>query len=186
MNSQPKPIVVKGKTYLVHPLNFEEMGELQEWLYAQQRKQVMTAVEEAVERNKLPVEVQKYLALAALDTLARNRILIGTPEADTLMNSLEGIVYMTWLGVRRGDPSFRLEDAVEVAKVIVESAMGEAIQQQIIEAVDVLRTDDPKSTAGPANGSPTSGAPQRSEWTGGLSTPSSATKRSIRASRSAK
>jgi len=168
MNSQPLAVQVDGKTYMVHPLNFEEMGELQQWIYEQQRTQVMTAVEEAVARNKLPIEVQKFMALGALDVLARNRIMIGTAEADQLMNSIDGVVYMAYLGVRKGDPTFKLEDATPIAKAILENAVGDAIRVQIVEAVDVIGKEDPKSTA-PGNGSQMSGAPQKSEWIGGPS-----------------
>ena len=77
MNSQAKEVIVSGKTYRIYPLAFEEMGDLQNWIDRQQRNHVMAAVEEAVERGKLPIDVLKFMSMAALEVLARNRIALG-------------------------------------------------------------------------------------------------------------
>lgn len=172
MNSQPKEVIVKGKTYRIHPLAFEEMGELQSWIDRQQRDHVMAAVEEAVERGKMPIDVLKFMSMAALEVLARNRIALGTAEADAQTSTIDGITYMAYLGIKKGDPTFKFEDTVPIAKAMLEQAMGQSIQMQVAQAVDVIGAEDPKSTA-TENGSPTSVAPQKSEWIGGHSTPSS-------------
>lgn len=167
MNSQPKLVSCNGKTYKVYPLTFEDMGNVQLWIDEQQEKRTMGAMERAIARGTLPVEIQKFMARSSMDLLARNRILLGTPEAETFMQSLEGMVYLTWYSIQKGDKAFTIEEAEQIVK----SEMGALFQEQVKVAADIVGPDDPKSTA-PGNGSQTPGAEPKLDTTGGASTTS--------------
>lgn len=160
-----KPVTVKsgGKEYQVHPLTIDDHGDVQRWIDDQQETRIFEALERQTAKGSLPVEIQKYMARSALDILARNRILIGTPEADELLHSVDGKVYLTYLSIKKGDPAFTEADA----KALVKREQAEAMAR-ITEAADVIGADDPKSK--PAGGSRTRAGRSQSRSTGGDST----------------
>jgi len=178
MNSQPKPIVCGGKTYMAYPLTFEDMGEVQNWLDEQQEIRVQSMLERAVERGVLPTEILKYMARSAMDVAARNRLMLGSQEASEALASLDGSVFVMWYSIHKGDPTFTIEDA----KAIIKDKLGHEFAQKVQEVADIVGPQDPKSTA-PESGSPTPGAAPISPSTGGDSIPSSSARARRPASR---
>jgi hypothetical protein len=144
------------------------MGEVQQWIDQQQEDRLMAIAQRQIDRGTFSVEIQKYMIHCAMETAARNRIMLGTPDADHFMESIEAIIFLTWFSLKKGDPKITMEEV----KGIVKSEIGESVTKKMREAVDLISADDPKLTA-PDSGSQTSGAPQNSDSTGGGSTTNS-------------
>jgi hypothetical protein len=143
---RPKDLEVGPDTYKLYPLDFDDHGDIQIWLDDQIRNP-MDLVRKEITRGGLPMEVQRYMVEAALKVWARSKILVGTPEADELLNTIRGRAQLMYLSVRKGNPRFTFDDAMGVLRRMDEMARAEAMR-----AADVLRADrDPK--AGPTNGS---------------------------------
>ena len=168
MNGQPRQIQFRGKTYLACALDFDDFGHVQAWIDEQQRKRAVDMLEEILTRTAIPLEVKKFASMGSMDVVSRNQILLGTAEADQMLNSLEGLVFLTWYSIHKGMPEFTMDDAREIAKDTFSAAFLKAVAEQ----ADVIGAEDPKSTA-PDDGSPTFGAPPRSDSTAGDSTATS-------------
>lgn len=147
MNSQPKPVTVNGKTYKVYPLTLEDMGEVQQWMDQQLEDRLMAMVARQIAAGTFTVEIQKYMIHSAMETAARNRIMLGSPEGDAFMSSMEAIQYLTWFSLKKGDPNISMDEV----RAIMKSEIGAALTGKITEAVDLISAGDPKSTA-PASG----------------------------------
>jgi hypothetical protein len=166
LNGTPKPVTIGGRAYRIHPLTLADHGDVQRWLDEQQEGRVFEALERQTAKGALPMEILKYLARSALEVLSRNRILVGTPEADELLKTPEGVAEQLYLGIRKGDPQFTRQEAI----ALVRAENGEALARAV-EAADVFGADDPKSPE--AGGSSPTGSASRSPSTGGASTGSS-------------
>jgi hypothetical protein len=159
MNS-PKTIRVGNREYRLHPLDFDDHGEIQRFLNEQVRNP-LEIVRKEIERGGFPLEIQKYMVKAAIEVAARTRILIGTPEADEIMDSIEGRAKLLQLSIRKGDPSFTYDKAMALIR-----EMNNEARAQAVAAADMLRADeDPKSSAGAGSTSRDTGTPSPS--TGG-------------------
>jgi hypothetical protein len=96
--------------YLIHPLNFADHGGLQRWIDSQFPDPYETAWA-AIERrresgNPFNVAQEQFILKNAQEQALRPRNLIGTPEADRLLTSAEGLRRIIVEGIRKGDPSF--------------------------------------------------------------------------------
>jgi hypothetical protein len=138
---RPRPLKVGGEEYLAYPLNFDDHGDVQRWLDAQVRDP-LEIVRKAIEAGDFPAEMQKFMVRSAIEIAARSRILIGTPEADALLDSIEGKALMIHLSIRKGDPKFTYEQAMGVLR-----KMDEISRAQAVAAADAMRSDDPKGRA---------------------------------------
>ncbi len=121
LTSRPIPLSVPVKDdrgeptgemleYLIHPLNFADHGDLQRWVDAQFPDPYETAWA-AIERrratgNPFNVAQEQFILKNAQEQALRPRNLIGTPDADRLLTSAEGLRRIIVAGIRKGDPSF--------------------------------------------------------------------------------
>lgn len=136
---KPKPLSIGGKTYLLHPLNFDDHGEVQAWLDAQQRD-VFAIAQQQIASGRFSVEIQKFMIKSALEIAARSRIYVGTPEADAMLDTIEGKAEMLYLSIKKGDPSFTYDKAMGLLR-----QMDLFSREQAAVAADVMRADeDPK------------------------------------------
>jgi hypothetical protein len=121
LTSQPVPLKVEIKDdqgkgtgrfleYLIYPLRFSEHGALQRWIDAQfpdPHRVAFEAIRTAKEMGAgLGVAQEQYLMRLASDQAMKPKHLIGTPVADELLLSLEGIRRILLEGIRKGDPTF--------------------------------------------------------------------------------
>lgn len=158
---RPKELEVGPDVYKLYPLDFDDHGDIQRWLDDQIRNP-MDLVRKEIARGGLPMEVQRYMVEAALKVWARSKILVGTPEADELLNTIRGRAQMLFLSVRKGSPRFTFDDAMGVLRRMDELARTEAMK-----AADVLRSNsDPKAEG--TNGSTVTTPSQVSLLTGGV------------------
>jgi hypothetical protein len=109
LTGQPQKLAVDGRTYLIRPLTLDDFGALQQWVNEQFPDPMAIA---QASLNGLSVEAQKFLIKEAFAAASRPKPKLGTPEADALTNSLDGLREMLFLMIRRDDPSFTREAAV--------------------------------------------------------------------------
>jgi hypothetical protein len=141
LTNAPKTIEWKGKTYKVHPLDLEDHGLLQAWLDEQTETHVFGVLARQCAKAELPVEVLKFMSGEAMKQCSRDRVLIGTPEADSaLQGTTEGKIYLTFLAVSKGDKSFTLKDAREFANKDARDTL-----ERMVAAADAMESGDPKS-----------------------------------------
>jgi hypothetical protein len=103
LSSQPRPLVVDGRTYLIHPLTLADFGELQRWVWEQFPDPLQVAADRL---DLLPVHAQKHLLAVAMEQATRPRPRIGTVEADALVRSMDGTLELMRIAIAKGDPSF--------------------------------------------------------------------------------
>lgn len=110
LTAQPKTIAVDGKDYAVHPLTLGDFGALQAWV-DRQFPDPIQAARRAIGAGGLNMAQQQCFIKESLLLASRPRHLLGTPVADELIRSVEGMKYTLYLSIRKGDPSFTEEDA---------------------------------------------------------------------------
>ncbi len=133
LTSQPVPLYEtifdeKGnptgevREHLVYPLTIDEIGQLQDWVDRQfpdpiQRTQ--ESIDQARAREKpFTVAQEQFLFKAAQELAMRSKYLIGTPEADQLILSVEGTKQLLKASIRKGNPAFTEDDADRLFKGI--------------------------------------------------------------------
>jgi hypothetical protein len=110
LTGQPKPVTAGDETRLIYPLDAEGIGKLQAWVDAQFPNPFEVLDRELRDRAYNTAQ-QQFLMRTAMELSVRGRRLIGTPEADALINSAAGTKYMLFLAISRGDPAFTEADA---------------------------------------------------------------------------
>ncbi len=157
LTSQPMPLrgYVKDETgkptgevleYMVHPLSFNEIGSLQSWIDRQfpdpiQRTQ--ESIDQARERGKpFTTAQEQFLYKAAQELAMRSRHLIGTPEADQLLMSVDGTKQMIALSIRKGKPDFTDAEAERFFNALMPLDFIKLYQATQINLV--LDLEDPK------------------------------------------
>jgi len=108
LTAQPKPLNIGGKTYQVHPLTLNDLGAFQAWIDTQFPDPLEIASKKMA---TFPVAAQKHLIAVAMEQAAKGRRLLGTPDADAVAQSIEGVSQLLFLSIRKGDPSFTEADA---------------------------------------------------------------------------
>ncbi len=126
LTSQPVPLRVEVKDvtgkptgevleYLIHPFVISDFGVMQSWIDRQfpdpfdnARGVIAKALEDGKPFN---VAQEQFLLRTASELAIRSRRLIGTPDADVLMMSLEGALQVIELSIRKGDPTFDKDKA---------------------------------------------------------------------------
>lgn len=153
LTAQPRKLRVGEKTYDLFPLTLEELGQLQGWVDSQFPDPIQV-VADAIGKGNYTVAQQQYLMKQALELASRPKSLIGTPEADRLLQSTEGTKRLLLLSIRKGRPDFTEAEAAELLKDLngghVEAAFSATGVDQVIH--------DPKGskTTRPGNGTSTS------------------------------
>lgn len=103
LTGQPKRIMLGGHEYTINPLTIGDLGMFQEWIDWQ--TDPFRLVYEALSRHDYSVAQQKFMLEAAI-TAARHRIRLGTPEADALMQSMDGVLELLTISIGKTDKSF--------------------------------------------------------------------------------
>jgi hypothetical protein len=163
LNGRPRVhLRVAGESYAVWPLTLAELGELQSWVDAQYRDPIDLV------RDKLgsgmTMAQEQYLLKTALELASRPRALIGTPEADALLRSSEGVKQVLWRSIAKGRPGFAEADAARIFAALTPFELAAAMAESGVDAV----TSDPK--APPADGPTATPRPADPPSTGGPST----------------
>jgi len=110
LSARPREFTVDGRVYTIHVLRLEDWGEMQRWLDAQHPDPLAVA-REAIQSGEWSLSQQQFLLKTGMELASKPRPRVGTPEAQPLLDSIEGRVEMLYLSVRRGDPKFTRADA---------------------------------------------------------------------------
>lgn len=121
LTAQPRPLVVDGRTYMLHPLNAGDIGALEAWAQAQFPDPLAIA-EAALER--FSIGQQKHLLSAALELSCRPKPKLGTPEIDGLLQSLDGVREVLYRTIVKGDPKFTREAAAALFEALSAAELG--------------------------------------------------------------
>ena len=113
LTGQPRRLTVAGKSYDLHPLTIDDLGQLQSWI-DRQFPDPFAVVSEAIGRGSYTVPQQQFLLGQALDRATRPRHVLGTPEADRLVQSIDGVKQLLLISIRKGRPDFSDSDAAEL------------------------------------------------------------------------
>src|SRR5271166_227853 len=136
--------------YKVHPLGYDDYGDLQAWINSQfpdPFDSARDAIQKAVKVGKpYNVEQEKFLLKNAAELALKPRHLVGTEEVDALVQSKEGQKIILLTAIRKGDPSFTAEKAEQLCKHMTHFDVAKA---WLGTQYDLLR-NDPK--AEPLNG----------------------------------
>jgi hypothetical protein len=155
--------------YLVHPLSFGEDGELQRWIdscFPDPYAKAWDAIQRQRDKGKpFNTAQEKHILSDAARLAMQPRHMIGTPEADELLMSIEGLKRVVLHGIRKGDPTFDEEkaerlvkhmDMVDIVKTYVATQVNMLISDPKAEPLDVKPTRRP-------NGSSTSRRTRRAQ-----------------------
>lgn len=145
LNGKGSTITVDGTEYRLHPLTLDDHGDLQAWVDKQQ-PDPFVIVAQQIDSGRFSLEVQKFLARSALEVATRNRVLLGSPEADALLATGPGECEIFYLSLRKGDPTMTRERARAVYM-----QLGAQLRARAVSAADVIRGDEPDPKA-PASG----------------------------------
>jgi hypothetical protein len=153
LTAQPRPFTVNGQEYFFHPLTIADLGQLQTWI-DRQFPDPFEVVTKAIARGNFTVPQQQYLLAQAVDRAVRPGRQIGTPEADQLLQSLEGVKQLLLLSIRKGRPDFTEEQARELYMHMSLGHLEALFSVTGVSAVMHDPKDGPKTSTG--NGSSTS------------------------------
>ncbi|WP_422924504.1 hypothetical protein [Singulisphaera sp. PoT] len=123
LTGQAKRLTVGGEVFDLHPLTIDDFGKLQEWVDRQYpdpfdlvNKQIsagrVTLDDDGKEkREEYNVTQQQFLFRIAMEQSSNCKHLIGRPDADALLSTLEGVKQLLLLSIRKSRPDFTDEDA---------------------------------------------------------------------------
>jgi hypothetical protein len=175
LTAQPSPLKVRGRTYWVHPLTVEEIAGLQSWVDAQ-FPDPFELVRNELDRRAYNMAQQQFLLEKALEKASAGRRLIGTPEADRVLQSMAGTQQLLYASIRKGDPEFTEEQAEELSHWMT---LGDLERLHHATTLSMVFADPKESSGtGPANGKTISRSKTTRRSTGGSSSipqPSSCT-----------
>lgn len=148
LTAQPVPLTVRGRTYHVHPLTLNDLGQLQAWIDAQHPDPLAVA---QANLSRFNVAQQKHLLAIALELAAKPKPRLGTPEADAFLLSIDGIREVLFLTIAKGDPKFTRDEAAVLLQDITEQELQRALEAS--GAVGVV--GDPKASTPTPDGAGT-------------------------------
>ncbi len=141
-NNEPTGEILK---YWIHPLTFEDIGKLQEWLdrqFPDPIQQAQEAIERAAERGKpFTVAQEQFLYKSAQELAAKAKVKVGMLEATQLLLSAEGNTQIIFLSIKKGDPNFKDEDAKKLFHSLDPATL---IRVQRASQANLI-VDDPKA-----------------------------------------
>jgi hypothetical protein len=156
LTAQPRKLTVAGQSYDLHPLTLDDLGQLQAWIDGQ-FPDPFEVIRDAIARNNYTVAQQQYLFGQAMEMATRPRRLIGTPEADRLLQSLDGTKKLLTLSIRKGRPEFTDGEAEDLYK-----AMDlVSLQAAFVATEATLVMGDPKAAKKPRRSTGSSASPRR-------------------------
>ena len=131
--------------YKVHPLGYDDYGDLQSWINTQFPDPFDTArdaIQKAVKAGRpFNIEQEKFLLKNAAELALRPRHLVGTEEVDVIVQSKEGQKIILMAAIRKGDPSFTEEQAERLCKHMTHFDVAKA---WLATQYDLMR-NDPKA-----------------------------------------
>jgi hypothetical protein len=151
LSGQPRPLSVGGQTYQLYPLTLEDLGQLQGWVDSHFPDPFAT-VQAAIANGNFNVTQQQFLLKLAVDASVRPRNLIGTPAADQLLQSVEGIKRLLVLSIRKGRPDFSDDDAAQLCQQL---GLGDVQAAFAVTGVSAVMADpkEPRTTPRPSGSS---------------------------------
>lgn len=123
---------------VMYPLDFDDHGDIQAWLDGQV-KNPMDLIRNELARGGLPMAVQQYMVKSAIEVWARTRILVGTVEAEEHLNTINGKAFQLYLSVKKGNPDFTLEMAMNLLR-----KEDQRVRDEAIARIQRMRPDAPK------------------------------------------
>lgn len=164
LTGQPRTIIVGDQSYDIYPLDLNDVGKLQAWVDRQfpdpldiagraiDRGRVVVGDDGAEGREPYTMAQQQYLLKIAMESATAGRKLIGTPEADAMVESAAGIMEFLFLSIVKGRPGFTRGDAQAMFR-----AMSVAQAAGAIDATNVglVTGSDPKAGTPTLDGSAT-------------------------------
>lgn len=100
----------KGREYRVHPLDGEDFGRMQAWVDGQ-FPDPLDVAHEQLAKQRFTAAQERHLMNFAMELRTSQRRLLGTPEADSVARSAEGMTELLYLSISKGDPAFTRDDA---------------------------------------------------------------------------
>lgn len=146
LTGQPTTLEVDGERYDVHPLSFGDLGSLQAWIDGRRADPFATLAAQ-LGTGRFSVAQEKHMMALALEQATRPGPPLGTPEADAMLNTLEGYAEVLYLTIRKGRPGFTREDASRLL-----AALGEGRLGQVRRTTDLDLVSDPKAPTPPGAG----------------------------------
>jgi hypothetical protein len=156
LTSRPVPLKVEVRDdrgeptgevleYLVYPLNFADQGDLQRWIDSQfpdPYDAAWSAINRQRDKGKpFNFAQEKLILQIAGEQAMKPRNLIGTPEADKLLTSLEGLKQIILIGIRKGKPDFADADA---DRLIQHMNQADIVRTYAATQISMV-LDDPKA-----------------------------------------
>jgi len=148
----PHTVKLGGAPFQVYPLTIQDLGTLQAWVDGQFPDPFDT-VNQEIERGRfalgddgkptrVPYSVaqQQYMLKCAMEQKEKGKHLIGTPEADSKLHTMEGVKQLLLVSIRKGDPTFSDAQADELYRKM---SVGDVQQLVAITHLDMV-TSDPK------------------------------------------
>ena len=153
LNSQPRSVLIKGRTYPVQPLTIDDFtGPLQDWV-DRQFPDPFEVVNRQIASGQYTQVQQKHLYQLAMDAATKGRRLIGQDaEADAKVRSVEGVIELLYLCIHKADPSFGRAAAKALFAEMTFADVGRFMS--LSQADMVVGGDDPKAGAGPTPTTP--------------------------------
>ena len=139
LTAQPRPLRVGDKTYQVHPLTITDFGALQIWVDSQ-HPDPFAAVAAQIGTGRFTPAQERHLLTAAVEFSGKSKPKLGTPEADALVRSIEGIKHLLYIAIHKGDPTFTEADAETMSRQLGPEGISQALS--LTTADQVL--SDPK------------------------------------------
>jgi len=174
LTAQPTRLSLGGEAFDLHPLTIADFGRLQAWVDAQfpnpfdvvgaqiSRGRVVENADGTTSRVPFTVEQERYLYRLAGEMAVNTRRLIGTPEGDSVLRSLAGVLEQLYLSISKGDPTFTRERA---AALVENLSLVEINRVMSATTVDLVAGEpDPKARPG------TTGGPNPTATPGGTTT----------------
>jgi hypothetical protein len=151
LTGQPRRLSVNGQVYDLHPLTLDDLGQLQGWI-DRHFPDPFQIVQEAISKGNYTVPQQQFLFSQALERSTRPKNLIGTPEADRLMGSMQGIEQLLLISIRKGRPEFTEADAKEL---YLHMGLGDLEAAFAATGVSAVMADpkEPRKTSSPTGSS---------------------------------
>lgn len=132
LNARPRPMMLGGESYDIHPLTLGDFADLQRFVESQFPDPIAAA---KANLDGLPMAVQQYLLKEALAIAARPKPRLGTPEADAILQSLDGVREILFLSIRKGRPAFTRTDAAALYDRIGMDDIGRVFKDTNAEMV---------------------------------------------------
>jgi hypothetical protein len=164
LTARPRPMVVGGVTYMIHPLTLSDYGDLQAWV-DRQYPDPLEIVSRAIEKGSYNITQQQFMIRTAIEQATRARNLIGTPEVDELLLSMEGYKAILVLSIKKGDPNFTEADAEKLFKSMTSADVAGMLAATTLDMVISDPKQPPLDVKPPVkpNGSTTSRRHRRAE-----------------------